>query len=150
MIIKADRKTIPLHVIKIGKRLRKRLNLKPGDTVELFSPRPMVFWVLPGNGEWDATLNSGVAKVLGISKRYMVRLKKVKVSRAEYVELRAHRFVKLSPENFKEIAINLVHTPLRELGYVIAESTRGIIPFRVERCYPSYSFITRTTKIIFG
>ncbi|HDI32233.1 MAG TPA: hypothetical protein ENF80_05405 [Thermofilum sp.] len=150
IVVRSNHNTIPLHVVKIGNKLRKRLNIKPGDAVELYSSRPMIFWVIPGNGEWDAMINSGVARVLGMGERYMVKLKRVKVSAAEYVELKAHRFVKLSPENLKEIAMSLVHTPLREQGYVIAESTKGIIPFRVEKCYPSYSFIARTTKIIFG
>jgi len=151
VVIEIDHDGTRPNIAKIGRKLRKALSLKSGDVIELGFSRPMLFWVTPYNDGWTVKVSNKVASVVRLGKKYMVTLRKVKVSKAIYVELKAHNFVRLNPDIFKDIIYSLLLTPVRESSLVIAESPYlGVIPFKVEKCHPDYSFIVQETKIILG
>ncbi len=141
-------KEVALHEIRVGKSLRRRMGLREGDIVEATTPRPILLWVRENGDGRDAKISVHTARVLGLGKRYLLELEKVRVSEAVYVELSVPRGY-LGKINLQRLKTALHLVPLRAGGYVITALPReGVVALKVKRAYPPRCLVTLNTMLL--
>ena len=147
VLVKAAKGLMP-HEIVLGRRLRRRIGLRPGDVVEVSTPRKLLFWVKDGGGGAAARLSESVFRVMGISGECVLPLRKVSVSEAVFVELEASPGTGVAPRDLAVIRSQLFLAPYIVGSYLVCVTgNSGIMALKVRRARPRRGFITLNTSL---
>ena len=143
-------KDVPSSVIKLGESIMQKTGIKEGDAVKISTGnKHAILWVRKSNEQNMARANSNLLNLLFKEERGIVKITKTTLKESKYVEL---KLLENSDINVLDAKRILIFTPVVENGYIvvfIGENTRPL-NFKVQRVYPSPSFITTTTQIFFS